>query len=218
MWAIYMEAASDAQAAAMSAALARAQPPERPRLLALHVGPLFDGRARLPAPPVASDSIKVAGGAFVAVRKQRTCRHANAPECGSRSSRGVGGRCEFTTTSTSWAGPAQAEERPRRARRRHDLPRARQTADARRRALRVSAADRPEQAALVRGVPARRVDEPSYDRVGEIASNTPCGVVRAVVSVSYRRGAIPGEASCRRCDQSSLAWFVSRPDHPLHNS
>src|SRR4029453_5930873 len=82
--------------------------------------------------------------------------------------------------------PGTAENRaagkaPRRARRRHVLLRARQATDARRRALRVSAADRPEQAALVRGVPARRVDEPTYGRGGEIASHTPSGVVRAVV-------------------------------------
>ena len=84
-----------------------------------------------------------------------------------------------------------AEERPRRGRRRRDLPRARQAADARRRALRVSVADRPEQAALVRGVPARRVDGPSCRGVGEIASNSPRGVVRAVVlscSTSPKRG------------------------------
>ena len=102
-----------------------------------------------------------------------------------------------------------AEKRPRRARRRYVLLRARQATDARRCALRVSAADRPEQAALVRGVPERRVDEPTYGRVGEIASNTPCGVVRAVVTVSppswrnSRRGLAPL--------RSVILWLGSSP-------
>ena len=90
-----------------------------------------------------------------------------------------------------------AEERPRRGRRRRDLPRARQAADAGRRTLRLSAADRPEPAALVGRVPARPVDGRRWRGVGETAWSIPRRVVRAAVS-GARSSDVRGEASRRR--------------------